>query len=172
MKKIYNFQEFVNEAKKQWTDEERVMDGVKNILDGSFAFAKKPQYKYDKKGFPTEVTFMVDKEDYKLDWKDEPLKTDYDSEIVALKHVFEVALNFKNKEEKDDKMYMTFTIKHKRVAGKEKLPKWRKEVKEKGKKNDGPPNSNDDKWYKDDDEDEDIDKKGDKKFKKNKIIKK
>lgn len=118
----------IKEAKKKWTDQERVLDGVDNILKGYFAYAKKPKFKYNKRGFPTEVTFMVDENDYKLDWSEEPLKTDYQSELVALKHVYEVELNFVDKEKIDDNYYMTFTIKYRKLPDPKRLSKWRKEV--------------------------------------------
>lgn len=167
MKNLFTHKEFVNEAKKkkELTDQERVMDGVKNVLDGYFTQAKKPEYEYNKDGFPTQIKFLAAKEDFNLDWTDEPLKTEY-SEVVALKHVYEVELVYKDKKkEKDgDELWMTFTVKFKKVAEKDKLPKWREEVKKKKEEDEEEVQvgSKDEEWYgKDDDDidDDEIDKK-------------
>lgn len=162
MKNLYDYREFVNEAKKkakEMTDQERVMDGVKNILDGNFAFAKKPEYKNNKDGFPTQVKFLVDENDYKLKWDKETLKTEF-SDVVALKHIYDVEMKFVSKEKtEDDKFWMVFDIKFKKVSEKEKLPKWREEVKSKKKKDEDDEEetgSKDEEWYgKEDEEEED-----------------
>ncbi|NPV13245.1 MAG: hypothetical protein HPY57_15910 [Ignavibacteria bacterium] len=114
MKFLFDYENFISEAKKSVTTLSLFKKDVENIINDMFLVAKKPKYEYDDEGFPISVEFEVIYNDWFCKYDDE-LKNDF-SEGVLKKRDFEPSLVYlsKNQEGKDkDKDKNKYTIKFK-----------------------------------------------------------
>lgn len=116
MKNLFDYKDFLkeknvflNEAKKA-NPLGLFKNDVKNILDDMFAKVKKPIYKYDSDGFPTEVEFEIVEDDFKVGYK--KLENEF-SEGVLKKREYVPVLSFEEKEEEGNDSSKIYKIKFK-----------------------------------------------------------
>jgi len=130
MKNLFSYKNFINEKNEILNEAKKsnplnaFKKDVKGLLDDMFAKVKKPEYKYNDAGFPTEVEFEIDRNDFIVDYK--RIDTEF-SEGVLKKREFVPVLVFDEKEEEGkDKTYkITFKIEKEAVEhkGKEEKPR-------------------------------------------------
>jgi len=126
MQNLFTYKDFHNEAKKEKSAVDFFKEDVKNLLEDMFAKVKKPTYKYDSEGFPTNIEFEIEKSDYEIDYDE--LSNEF-SEGVLAKRDFIPVLVFVNKEEKEEGNGYEIEFKIK----KEKAEKAKKEKVEKNR---------------------------------------
>ena len=119
MKRIYNFNSFLNEKKETKKTKEQIKKeverDVKKVATEMFDKTKNIQFEY-KDDLPKTITFEVSKKDFNLNYENEPAMFIEYSQNVLSKREYKVGLVFSKKEEQKEsdkvtKYIITFNVK-------------------------------------------------------------